>query len=865
VKRRFEKQLDAEMRYHLDAATQEYIAKGLSPAEARRCALLDFGAVELAKDEVRDLHPFHWLDQVGKDLRYAMRQLRHSPAFAIAVVLTLAVAIGANTAIFSVVRAVLLQPLPYNDPTRLLCIWHGDAPDYTWYTFSHPRFRYFEEHLRDLAEIAAYDDETVTLSYRGEPVRLEGGRVSTNFFSLLGVKPVIGRSFLPDEDRHGANPVALLSDRLWRERYGADPKIIGRAITVDGEEFTIVGVMPRGFQFLGAPVDVWRSRIVDTRTFSPTSVRSGASYLTVTARLHPGATLAQLRAKLKLLTNQYSYENPGNSDILGQVSADLLQKKVYAAVHVTLLVLWGAVACLLVIACANVANLVLARSIARYREISVRIALGASRFRIAHQLVIESLFLSLCSIVLSLPLSLWGMRSLVAAFRRNAPAVPDVHLDAGVMLFTFGIAAGVGVVIGLVPLLLIRRGDSYGGLRSHERGFSASKWSTQLRNGIAAAQIALCIVLLAAAGLLTESFVRMSTMNTGVHAEHVVLFPLDLMPDKYDSWQRRVNFYEEVIRHIKTIPGVSEAAIASRVDLVGGGLGYLVQVEGSPDLGSRNPGTRGRSISPDYFRLLGIPLLRGRIFNEYDTSQSLHVAIVNEAFAKKFFPGVNPIGKHITYSTDRIYCEVIGVIGNVRTAVQDTGVADQIYLPLSQRPWLVATLLVRTMNSEGVAPAIRERVRTVDPEQAVAEAIPMERVLANRLGQPRTATVVVVVFALSALFLAAVGIYGVIAYSVAQKQKEIGIRMALGANSHSVRVLVFRQTLRVLAIGFVVGLPGAVLLNRLYVSLLFAVTPGDPFAIVGASVVLLAVAFIATYLPALRAIRVDPIAVLRAD
>jgi len=403
---------------------------------------------------------------MGRDLRYAFRQLRQAPAFAITVILTLGIAIGANTAMFSVGRAILLQPLAYKDAGRLLCVWHSDAPDYTWYTFSYPRFLYFEQHLRDLAETAAYDDETVTLTHRGEPIRLEGGRVSANFFSLLGVHPALGRSFLPSEDAHGATPVALLSDPLWRKLYHADPNVIGRTITVDSEEFTIIGVMPRNFQFLGEPVDVWRSRIVDTRTFAPTSVRLGASYLTIVARMNPGVTLAQVQAKLNVVANQYVRENPGNSDITASVHAASLQQKVFAGVHLTLLVLWASVICLLIIACANVANLVLARSTARFREISLRVALGASRFHIARQLIVENVFLALCSIALSLPLSLWGTDSLISLLRRTSPAVPGVHLDLGMMLFTFGIAVAIGTMVGFMPMWLLRRGDAQAGVRA---------------------------------------------------------------------------------------------------------------------------------------------------------------------------------------------------------------------------------------------------------------------------------------------------------------------------------------------------------------------------------------------------------------
>jgi putative ABC transport system permease protein len=620
-------------------------------------------------------------------------------------------------------------------------------------------------------------------------------------------------------------------------------------------------VLPRGFEFQGVPIDVWRSRIVDTRTFAPTSVQLGASYLTIIARLQPGVTLPQLRAELSALAAQYSRENSGNSDIVWPVSAELLQQKIFSTIHTTLLVLWGAVVCLLIVACANVANLGLARAAARYRDIRVRFALGATRRRIAQQLVTENVLLSLCSAVLSLPLSAWAIAGLALAFSRFSPSVPTVHLDLRVMLSTLCAAAAIGVVCGLAPMAILARATAH----SQERGFSASKWSTQLRNAVVAGEVAICVILLAAAGLLTRSFLRMSTLRTGLRTDHILLVSLDLMPDRYAVWRKRVNFYDEVLRRVKTIPGIQGTAIASRMDLVGSGLGYMLQVEGSPDLGSRNPGARGRSVTPEYFPVLGIPLLRGRLFTEHDTAASSRVAIVNKAFARKFFPGIDPIGKHITYSTDRIICEIVGVVENVRSGVQDTGVEQELYLPLSQRPWLVAKLLVRTANPTGVAAVIRNRIQSVDPGLAVAESVSLEQAIARQLGRPQTAMLIVVVFAGSALLLAAIGIYGVVACSVAQRQKEIGIRMALGADPRRVKAMVFRQTFRLLGIGAIIGLPLAILLNRLYASLLFDVPPHDPTTLACVIGVLFSVALAASHVPAVRAANVDPAIVLRAD
>ena len=792
-----------------------------------------------------------------QDLRYAVRQFRHSPSFTISVMLTLVLAIGANSAIFSVVRAVLLQPLPYPEPDRLLCVWNADVQGAPWYTFSHPGFVLDRERLGPIADLAAYDDETVTVSGQGEPVRVEGGRVSSNFFPVLGVKPALGRNFLPEEDRHLATPVALLSDRFWRQRYSADPHMIGRSITIDGEDFTVIGVMPAAFHFQSAEVDVWRSRIIDTRTFSPASVQSGAGYLTVIARLHPGVPAAQFRAQLKVISTRDD-SRPGN------FTADLLQRRMFASVESTILVLWGAVACLLIIACANVANLVLARATARQRDLRIRLALGASRARIAQQSIVESVLLAGCSAVLSLPLGIAGMRYLIGALRRGSRVIPDAHLDWRILLFTMGIAASMGILFGLVPNCLLRVGPA-AGLHSGGRGLSASKWSARWRGALVAAQFAMCLALLAAAGLLAQSFVHVYTVATGVRTDHVTLFPLDLMPDRYQTFDRRAAFYQDVLRRVEALPGVKAAGITSRVDLVSGGLAYVLRVPGNTNSAIEHAGTRGRSVSPDYFRVLGIPLLRGRVFDERDTTAAPRVAVVNEAFANKFFAGTDPIGRHVVYSTDQIDCEIVGVVANVRAGLQESGADDNLYLPLSQRPWLVARLLVRTEHPEAIAAAIRESVRAADPAQAVGQSEALDQVIADRLGQPRSTMLIVVAFAASALLLAAVGIYGVIAYSAAQRRKEIGIRMALGADAGRVRSLLFRQTFRIVAVGFLAGIPAAAMLSRLYASMLFDVQPGDPATFAAAIGLLIAVALAATYLPALRASKTDPLAELRAE
>ena len=799
------------------------------------------------------------------DIRYVARQLWHSPVFTITVVVTLALAMGANTAIFSVLNAVLLRPLPYSDAARLLAIWHGEASSNPWYSFSYPRFRYFQDRAQPFADLAAYDDEIVTVTDRGSPVRVEGGRVSANFFSVLRIQAELGRSFNSAEDAHGATPVAMLSDRFWRNRYGARRDILGQAIRIDNESFTVIGVLPAAFQFQSADVDVWRSRIVDTRTFAPSSVQSGSSYLTVIARLHPGFDLPQARARLASLARQYSQDHAGNSDVDGFVQADRLQRKLFANLHVTLLVLWGAVLCLLVIACANVANLMLARASARQRDFSIRLALGAGRRRIAQSLITESLLLSFASLLVSIPLSLGVTRALVSALQQTTETVPAVSLDLRIAAVTVGVATLIGIGFGLAPLSALAGAGVSGGLRTQGRGFSGSAWSTALRGALVSAQVAFCLALLVAAGLLARSFVHMTTLRTGLRTGHVLAFPLDLMPDRYTSFPSRIRFFDEVLRRAASLPGIQQAAIADRVDLVSSGLHYLVQPEGAADLGSRNPTARGRSVTPAYFDVVKIPVLRGRSFTERDTAAAPPVTIVNEAFVHQFFPNADPIGKHVTYSTDRISCQIVGVVRDVRESLEDSAADEEFYLPLAQRPWLVAKLLVRTENPAGLFNAIHAQIQAIDPGQAVASGFTLDDWVAETVGRPKMAMSAVSVFAFSALLLAAIGIYGVIAYTVEQQKKQIGIRMALGADSGRVRAMVFGQTVRLLLVGVAAGVPLSLLGSRLYSSLLFEVQPADPWTMLAVVLLMAIVALAASYFPAARAIKVDPIVVLRAD
>jgi predicted permease len=804
------------------------------------------------------------LADIVADVQFALRQLRKAPAFTAAVALTLALGIGANSAIYSVTDAAVFRPVRYRQPEQLISVWAGSPGEARFYSFSYPRFEFFRERSREFAALAAYDDETVTLVDAGEPVRLTGGRVSANFFSVLGVAPALGRGFLPEEDAHNARPVVLLSDGCWRRRYNGDPQVLNRAVRIDGEEFMIVGVLPAGFQFRDPDVELWRSRIVDTRTFAPESVRLGAGYLTVLGRLQKSLSVSEVQARFAAIDESYRRDHPGNSDIGDRAFSDLLERQFFPGVRKMLIMIWGAVGCLLLIACANVANLVLARNSARQRECAVRLALGAGRLRIARQLITEGLVLSLLGGIASVPVTAWSMPLVAAGVQRTMSAVPDPHLDLRLLAITFAIAALIGTAFGLAPLLLLMRGELEGALHSGGRTASSSAWSIRYREALVAGQVALCVILLTGAASLLDSFRRMSAARTDLRVANVSVVPLDLMPDRYQSWDSRGRFYAEVLRRTSEIPGVTSTAITSRIDLIQHGLGYMISVEGRPDLGPGNPGALGRSVSPNYFNTLGISLLRGRGINERDSVTAPRVMVVNETFGRQFFPGQDPLGKHVTYSTDRIRCEIVGVVRDVRVASQaDT--EPTMYLPLAQRPWLVARLLVRTGSPNAVLVSVRNAIQAVNPDQAVGQARPLDDMISDALGQPRTTMFLVMVFAVLALALGAFGIYGVTAYTVAQRGREIAIRMALGADARGVRGLVFRQTVQVLAAGLLVGIPLAAAVSRVYANMLFGMHSADPamLAAVGAAVGLVAIA--ASSVPAIQAAAIDPIASLRAE
>ncbi len=803
-----------------------------------------------------------------QDVRYVFRQIRRSPGFATTIVLTVGLAVGANTALFSLIDGVMLHPLHYPHPERVVLLWTGDPAHGQLYSMSYPQFELFRERAKSL-DVAAYDDESVTWSSGGDPERIEGGRVSREYFPLLGAQPALGRNFSAEEDSPGGPPVAMISYSAWVNRYHRDPAVVGKPISIDRLPFTIIGVAAKDFDFLGENVEVWRPRTFETRSYAAGAVRLGETYLTLIARLKPGVSLEEARAEVAVIDAADQRERPRKSDARDAIQIDLLEHQVFNNVRSGLWVLWGAVICVLLIACANVANLMMSRAWTRRSEIAARVALGASYGRITQQLLAESLVLTMLGGLIALPVARSLLVWLVGLVRETTPQVPDVHLNPSVMFLALAVCAMVGVLFGLAPVALLTRGIS-GGLIGKERSVTESRAAKASRSAFVTVQIALSIVLLAGAGLLVRSFYAMRAAPTGLRPDRVIVQPLTLMEERYDKNEARNAFYNEALRRIQSLPGVESAAISSRVTLVHSGLGYEIHVAGRPEAPGHADTARARSVSAEYFDMLGVPIVAGRNFNAHDTANSQRVMLVNEKFAREYFPGANSaqnaLGKLVTYSTDAVTCQIVGVVRDVRVAVASTDVNEEIYLPLEQRPLLGAYLVVRAAGDPyALTPEIRSELQKIDPEQAVHDSRTLNWMIDHRFARPQNTLTALGAFAATALLLAALGIYGLQAYSVAQRSREIGIRMALGATPVKVLLAVLGDSARLAAIGLAVGWPAAFVLARVYASLLFQVTPGDPLTMAAVLAGLATLVIGSTYLPARRASRVDPAIVLRGE
>jgi putative ABC transport system permease protein len=800
------------------------------------------------------------------DLRHGLRVLTKNPGFTFVALVALALGIGANTAIFSVVHAVLLRPLPYNNPDRLVTVFETE-PELAKTPVTPADFLDWREQNRVFAHLAAIQWSGFNLTGGSVPERIRGAKVSVDFFATLGVQPELGRGFLPQEESPGADQIVVLSHGLWGRRFGKDPGIIGKTLTLDGRSFTVIGVMPAGFRDYVTSAELWTPLAFGDKA---KKVRD-THYLGVIGRLKPGITQTQAQGEMETIAETLQQQYPDTNTGVG-IRLVPLQTQVVGDVRPALLVLLGSVAFVLLIACANVANLLLARAAARQREVATRVALGASRLRIVRQFLTESLVLAILGGLLGLLLAHWGLQFLVFLKPTNIPRLTEIGIDGRVLAFTLLASFLTGIVFGVLPALQISNSDPNEFLKEGDRAGTAGPGRTRLRDVLVISEVALAFSLLLDAGLMIRSFARIQEVAPGFNPQNVLTMAIPLPPYRYAESAKRTAFFQQVLERVKQLPGAQYAGVTTDLPLTGGGTSTDFLIKGQP-APSTPPLTDYHSVSPDYFRAMQITLQKGRYFTERDTNDRPPVVIINETLARRFFPNRDPIGQWVGLSGPPDWREIVGVVGDVKDLALESGAEPAAYVPylqnspayLSDTSYSMA-LVVRTENDPTVvASAVRHEILTVDKDQPVSSVMTMEQVVADSISFQRVNMWLLGIFAGLALAIATAGIYGVMAYSVTQRAHEIGIRMALGARRRDVLRLVLGQGLMLACVGISLGLIAALALARTMKSLLYSVQPTDPLTLAGVSLLFAAIAFIAAYFPARRATKVDPTVTLRYE
>ena len=863
--------LDEDIRDHIEVETQENIERGLSPEEARYAALRKFGNVTRVREEMRAVWNPIWMEQLLQDLSYGVRALWKNPGFAIVIVLTLALGIGANTAIFSVVRAVVLAPLPYPQPDRLVMVWEN-RPNVKTLAISCPDFLDWQRSTRSFEKMAAVTWRNHDLTSPGTPQHVDGVEISSGFFATLGVKPAIGHDFTPLEDVPHGTPVAIISDRLWRDRFASSPQALGKSMILDGVDYTIVGVLPPGFHF-----------ITDADVYTPLAQGEPLFYgdrtihsVVVIARLNRAVSIAQAQSEMSAVQKNLERLYPVADGKLGTNIVPLKQE-IVGDVGGTLLLLLGAVSVVLLIACANVANLLLVRSAARSREFAIRSALGASRARMVKQLLTESVVLSMTGGILGLLVAKLGVSVLFAEFTLSLPGGEGIGMDLPVLFFAFGVSLAVGIAFGLAPALKSSRADVRGSLKSGDRGITRAHFGSH--SAVVMIQMALTVVLLVGASLLLRTIRDLWKVNPGFNTQHVITFKVGISPSLTRTASDTRIAYQQLIGRIRQIPGVQAADFTNIIPLSeqDNGGPFWVGAQQSTSMQDA-PHALYFETGPEYLQTMEIPLLRGRFFSAGDTADSEPVVVINSALAQTYFRNQDPLGQTITVAHWRT-ARVIGVVGNVRHwGLGDSGSYNpsQIYISFYQLTddWIpkfakALSVAIRTpLDVATIMPAVKDVVYGTGKDQPVYNVRTMQQVVAESMTSQRLPMVLLGVFAALALLLATVGIYGVISYSVTQRVQEIGVRMALGAKKRQIFQIVIGQAIRIAVPGFVIGTVAALILARLLPSfshLLYGVRPSDPLTFAAVGLVLTGAAILACCVPARRASRVDPIVALRYE
>ncbi|HEV3218844.1 MAG TPA: ABC transporter permease [Candidatus Acidoferrales bacterium] len=863
----------SELRAYLETETAENIARGMSPEHARDAARRKLGNATRIREEIYHMNSLGFLETFLQDVRFALRMLRKNPSFTAIAILTLALGIGANTAIFSVVYAVLLRPLPYPDSGQLVSVFDAKLSEgIPRNGFSYNNFKALREQNSVFSELDGVQNHDLTLTGRGEPTTVHTAVVTPGMLSLFLENPIAGRTFRPEDGVQGAPAVVVLSENLWRSQFDAGPNIIGTAVDLDKRPFTVIGVMPASFQppLTGGVEQIWIP-VQQDPVFSAFMKGTGGHWLRLVGRLKPGVSLAQAQAEMDAMSARFAHESPAeNTGWTFHIMP--LQQATVREVRPALLVMLGAVGLVLLVACANIANLLLARATSRVREIALRIAIGAGRARIIRQLLTEAAVLGLFGGLAGIALAYWGVHALLTLVPENLPQVNAIHVDGAVLGFALLLSILAGIIFGLAPAFFaadsnLRANLQESGGRSGEGGRRR-----RARSILAIAEISLAMVLLVAAGLLVRSFVMLTSVNPGFQPQHILTAQISLPQFQYSKPEQWIAFSDDFLARVQAEPGLHDSAIALPLPLAYGFVNLAFNIVGSPLKTAGSSRTADYvSATPDYFGVMGIPLLRGRVFDQHDKMSSPNVVVISEALARVYFPNQDPLGKQLFFfgfppgapASNR---EIVGVVGDVRDDSLGKDPGPMVYLPYDQAPLWGAIIVSKTTLSIGeFAAAMRRDAGAIDKDLPVTDVFALPDAVSKSVAQPRFRTLLLGLFGAMALVLAAAGIFGVISYSVSSRTHEIGIRVALGAQRKTILWMVLRETLLLAAVGLAVGVPCALAASRLLGHMLFGVSAYDPATLAAVAFVLAAVAVFAGYVPARRAMRVDPIVALRHE
>jgi predicted permease len=866
--------IEEELRLHVEMETEQNVARGMSPAEARRAARMSFGNFDSIRDTAYTVRGGGLMETFLQDVRYGVRVLAKHKGFTAVAVLTLALGIGANTAIFSVVNDLLLRPLPYSDAERVVMLWEVTPSGRHMNPTSRANFRAWRQQSESFESMAAFTDQRLNLTGVGEPEEVSAQLATPDLFKVLGVEPLLGRALVEDDGRAGSAGV-VLSYGFWKRRFGGDPGLVGKSIMLNGEQYNVVGVMPPSFYWhikqrsaTGKPAEMWGVLTIPPPG-DPASASERGRFLSVVGRLKRGVTVEQAEAEIKTIHARLGQDSTFNKNYTAEVIP--LREQLVGNIRPALWVLLGAVGLVLLIACANVANLLLSRVAARAKEIALRTALGARRMRVIRQLLTESLLLSLLGSALGLLVAWWGIGALVAISPRDLVSLQNVGINLTVLGWTLGVTLLTSILFGIAPALEATRLDLNDALKEGGKGADAQgSRSRRLRGVLVVGEVALALMLLAGAGLLVKSFAQLRKIDTGFETDNILTMVLRLPASRYKEDPQYVAFFRQALERVRAMPGVQSAGIVNFLPLYGGlGSATSFNIEGKPEPPrGTGPSTNVRVADSAYFKALGIPLKQGRTFTDVEDAETRPVVLVSESFARKHFPGEDPVGKRIKVfmAEPPVWTEIVGVVGDVRYDNLTAEAEPFVYYPYPGLTYPFMTLVIRTAGDPAeMAPAIRREIAAIDPDQPVSDVRTMTQVMADTVARARFNTLLLAIFAGLATLLAAVGIFGVMSYSVQLRTREIGLRMALGAQPARVLMMMLRQGLLLTLVGIGVGLAGALALSRVMSGLLYGVTASDPATFATIVVVLAVVSLIACYIPARRATRVDPLIALKYE